>query len=119
MKKVSVSQVNKKLAECNAVMSGKRRVVEADEMDVEGEGVAIEADDERVLNAIGDGLVSGMSRVEMLTGQKFDRAADAWNFLVTAMKAMKIRGKSTMMSKLRVFDRIGAERSAKKYKRSL
>lgn len=68
-------------------------------------------------------LVSALSvflfAAEGLIGQEFESAKEAEDFIFSAMKSLRTNEKGTLTSMLRRFDRIGGERMANMFKRSL
>lgn len=109
---MDLNKLNEELEGINNLLSGEK---------IEEESGLGELGDkeEAVLNSLADAFVSGLSRVEMAAGVRFETPKQAFDFLNSAWKKMRSSKRGILLQKLRVFERVGAERSQKKYKKGI
>jgi len=72
-----------------------------------------------VFTTFANAIAVALGQVESITGSQFETAKDAQEFVEEVMKSMRTKGKSSLMTVLRRFDRVGSQQFSAQFKRKL
>ena len=71
------------------------------------------------IQLLADAYTTFLAKVEQQLGQDFQDPKEAFEFLTAAVKQFRSRGKSSLMKKLRVFERMGSQKTLQRAKRGM